>query len=76
MLSSIFVFELVVHDVSHDELLDLAGDGGGELINDLDIPRDLEVRQLQYSTVNQSINQRVEYFINHYQSILKITTDS
>ena len=31
----------------HDELLYLAGDGGGEGLHDLDVARDLEVRQLQ-----------------------------
>ena len=48
LISSRLLFvHLLLLDLLHDELLYLAGDGGGEAVHELQVAGDLEVGQLQ-----------------------------
>ena len=44
--SAIFLFQLSLHDFFHYELLNLAGDGGGELGDKCDVFGNFKVRDL------------------------------
>ena len=44
--SAIFLFQLSLHDFFHYELLDLAGDGGGELGDECDVFGNFKVGDL------------------------------
>jgi hypothetical protein len=43
--------DLLLLDLLHDKLLNLAGDGGGEALDKLHVAGDLEVRQLKMKNI-------------------------